>query len=94
MASSEDTLAPEPGSVCLILLPSLSNSKPFYLEIPVKTINSLCLKPRKFLRYLGWCILGVEGTVHYGADAISDNGDLVNQGIYRYEVATGAGECP
>ncbi|KAF7968384.1 hypothetical protein HWV62_30653 [Athelia sp. TMB] len=34
-----------------------------YLEIPIETIKSLCFYPLKYLQYLGWCILGVDGHV-------------------------------
>ena len=34
-----------------------------YLEIPIETIKSLCFYPLKYLQYLGWCILGVDGRV-------------------------------
>ena len=64
------------GHVWLILL----HEKPsnFYLQIPVDIIRFLCLKPRKYLLFLGWCILGVEGTLalEYNADAIATNEDL------------------
>jgi hypothetical protein len=32
----------------------------FYLDIPLDDINPLCLRPRKYLLYLGWCILGLD----------------------------------
>ena len=31
-----------------------------YLDIPLDTIDNLCLTPRKYLVYLGWCILGLD----------------------------------
>ncbi|KAF7983186.1 hypothetical protein HWV62_23436 [Athelia sp. TMB] len=34
-----------------------------YLEIPIKTIKTLCLSPLKYLRYLGWSTLGVDGHI-------------------------------
>ena|ERR1700722_19601999 len=80
------------GHVGLILLhENLSGS--FYLQIPLKTINSLCLKPHKYLLFLGWCILGVEGklALAHSGDEIDTDGDLVNRGIYHYVVADGTG---
>ncbi|KAF8710165.1 hypothetical protein AX14_013339 [Amanita brunnescens Koide BX004] len=58
----------------------------FYLEIPLDTTNSLCLRPLKYLHFLGWCILGVEGVLAFqaGGDGIGDNGDLTNRRIYHY----------
>ncbi|KAF8713536.1 hypothetical protein AX14_012944 [Amanita brunnescens Koide BX004] len=73
------------GHVGLVLLQNGNSS--FYLEIPLNTINGLCLRPRKYLRFLGWCILGVEGVLalQAGGDGISDNGDLTNRrGVYHY----------
>jgi hypothetical protein len=48
------------GFIHLILL---SQEDPLYLEIPTAIVKEVCLKPRKYLRYLGWCILGVIGDV-------------------------------
>ena len=31
-----------------------------YLDIPLDTIDKLCPKPRKYLVYLAWCILGLD----------------------------------
>jgi len=61
------------GHVGLVLLQNGNST--FYLEIPLNIINGLCLRPRKYLRFLGWCILGVEGVLALQAagDGISDN---------------------
>lgn len=58
----------------------------FYLEIPLDIICSLCLKPRKYLVFLGWCILGVEGRLAERPDSeqIELEGDLDDTGIYYY----------
>lgn len=50
---------PQDGHVRHILISNDNLS--FYLEIPLDIINSLCLKPCKYLVFLGWCILGVQG---------------------------------
>jgi len=65
------------------------NHSSFYLEVPLATINSLCLKPRKYLLFLGWCVLGVEGelALQYGGSGIGTNGGLDNRGIYYYVTA-------
>jgi hypothetical protein len=53
--------SPPPGHVQLILPIPPTSESPVYLEIPVSVINPLTLRPRKYLRYLGWTILGREG---------------------------------
>ncbi|KAF8523455.1 hypothetical protein BU17DRAFT_63747 [Hysterangium stoloniferum] len=70
--------------VGLVLLDD--EDSPFYLQIPLDTIESLCLKPRKYLRYLAWSILGVEGclALESGGDSIGNNGDLDSGGFYYY----------
>ncbi|KAF8523451.1 hypothetical protein BU17DRAFT_63744 [Hysterangium stoloniferum] len=70
--------------VGLVLLDD--EDSPFYLQIPLDTIESLCLKPRKYLRYLAWSILGVEGSLALDSDSdsISTDGGLDNGGIYYY----------
>ena len=75
---------PPPGSVHLVLL---SQENPFYLEIPTAIITPLCLRPRKYLRYLGWCVLGVIGVLQDGQRSeIALDGELVDQGVYYYIV--------
>ena len=71
-----------PGHVRLIL----AHEAQFFLDIPSNTIRSLCLKPRKYLGFLGWCILGVDGSLSEGPGnaALSLDGDLDDQGIYHY----------
>jgi hypothetical protein len=58
----------------------------FYLQIPSPSILSLCLKPRKYLAFLGWCILGVEGVLSLVSDGeeLDLGGDLDDQEIYYY----------
>ncbi|KAF8342474.1 hypothetical protein F5887DRAFT_974428 [Amanita rubescens] len=72
------------GHVRLILLQNDNLS--FYLQIPLDIINKLCMRPRKYLRFLGWCILGVEGQVVEDASGIGigDKGGLTDQMMYRY----------
>ena len=51
---------------------------------------SLCLQPRKYLRYLGWCILGVIGDVSdEQGNVIALDGELIDQGVYHYIVPEG-----
>jgi hypothetical protein len=79
-----DRVTVQRGHVGLVLLRNGNSS--LYLEIPLDTINGLCLRPRKYLRFLGWCILGVEGVLalQAGGNGIDDNGGLTNRGIYHY----------
>ena len=85
---------PEPTKIRLILYnPPENLLPPFFLDIPIGVINTLCIRPRKYLRYLGWCILGVDG--HVGMDSpssednIGDEGTLVDRGVYHYRVQEG-----
>jgi hypothetical protein len=74
----------EHGHVRLILLEEQNSS--FYLDIPLGIIVSLCLNPLKYLVFLGWCILGVEGVLarECGGDDIGTDGHLYEQEIYYY----------
>ncbi|SRR5258708_6526948 len=67
----------------------------FYLEIPLADIDSLCLKPRKYLNFLGWCILGLEGELAAdGTDGprLEDlDGRLKDPGLYYYITSQGVG---
>ncbi|KZP28688.1 hypothetical protein FIBSPDRAFT_947515 [Athelia psychrophila] len=81
MSSKRSTSPPE-GFVHLILF---SLEHPFYLEIPIDIVNKVSLRPLKYLRYLGWCVLGVEADlVDEGGNMIALDGDLLDQSIYRY----------
>jgi hypothetical protein len=77
---------PEQGNIRLIIF------REFHLEIPGSIPPLLCNRPRKYLRYLGWCILGVEGRVamnHPRPEVnIGDEGPLEDQGIYRYDYSS------
>jgi hypothetical protein len=56
----------------------------FYLEILIAIIDTLCLKPRKYLRYLDWCVLGALGTLR---DAEMNDVDLDgNLAVYHYNL--------
>ena len=72
------------GHVGLVLLQD-ENGLAFYLEILLDIIRDLCKKPRKYLVYLGWCVLGCEGKLALeGGGEINDVGDLEEQVTYRY----------
>ena len=72
------------GHVRLILLHDENCS--LYLDIPLIIIESLCLKPLKYLLFLGWCILGVEGVLAYESDEdeVDTDGILSAREIYYY----------
>ena len=81
---------PEQGKVWLILYEPSDGREFFYLDLPIHVLEPLCLRPRKYLRYLGWCVLGIEGRVMLDKQDIGVEGKLVDQGVYRYIVnATG-----
>ena len=80
---------PKDGNIQLIVLEVLDDDSPaIYLEIPIQHITPLCLRPKKYLKYLGWTIMGVEGHVERVSpnpvDNIGDEGGLENTGVYRY----------
>jgi hypothetical protein len=70
---SSGSAALEPVLQTHVRLILLGGADPFYLEIPIAVINPLCLKPLKYLVFLGWCILGVDGVL---ADV--DGGDEID----------------
>ena len=59
----------------------------FYLQIPLGVIRALCLKPLKYLLFLGWCILGAEGVLSLRPDdhiGIDTDEDAVGGEVYHY----------
>lgn len=85
--SSANTRRPTPlaGHIHLVLFQQVHES--FYLEIPVAIIQTVCLRPCKYLRYLGWCVLGVEGSLQdEQRHQVELNGNLVDQGTYHYRL--------
>jgi len=87
--ADDQTLQPETpqqGKIWLILYEPSDDQGNFYLDIPIYVIEPLCLRPRKYLRFLGWCVLGIEGHLKLGTQDIGDEGELVDQGIYHYVV--------
>jgi hypothetical protein len=74
---------PSVGHVHLVLY----EPQNFYLEIPIAIIDTLCLKPRKYLRYLGWCVLGELGTLKDAEmNDVDLDGNLVDQAVYHYKL--------
>jgi len=73
------------GYVRLILLHEEDST--FYLEIPLDTINHLCLKTQKYLAFLGWCILGsqAEGGLSLERDGVEiSNDEALDNGTIYY----------
>jgi hypothetical protein len=86
MASANIISQPEPGYVHLVLYEQ--QHEQFYLEIPILIFTSVCSSPCKYLRYLGWCVLGVEGELQdRQRHKVALNGNLVDQGVYYYELS-------
>ncbi|KAK0469104.1 uncharacterized protein EV420DRAFT_8520 [Desarmillaria tabescens] len=78
---------PPPDFVHLILVPQ---EHPFYLEIPRQIATTVCLYPLKYLRYIGWCVLGVVGNlVDENGNAVKLNGELVDRAVYQYNIPGG-----
>ena len=72
-----------PGHVNLILI-NVEES-PFFLQIPLAIINALVLQPRKYLIFLGWCILGIKGGLRHNGDIIATSGALESGETYYFE---------
>ena len=78
--------------VALVLLEDRGSS--FYLQVPLTTIRASCLKPLKYLLYLGWCILSAEGVLSLerdDRDGIDTDEDAVGGEIYYYVLAAPLG---
>jgi hypothetical protein len=85
--SSQPSSQPPRGYIRLVLFPQPLPQDSFYLEISIAFVATVCLNPRKYLKYLGWCVLGVTGTVKDGeGNRIGSNGPLVDQAIYHYTI--------
>ena len=76
-----------PTTIRIYHLVLMSQEDLIYLEIPTAIVSTVCLRPRKYLRYLGWCVLGVIGDVSdEQGNVIELDGELVDQGVYHYIV--------
>jgi hypothetical protein len=84
---------PQEGNIQFIVFSPPDGSPALYLEIPIAHLRSLCERPRKYLRYLGWCIMGVEGRVArvspQPTDDIGDEGVLEAESVYSYQIPEG-----
>ena len=78
--------------VALVLLEDKGSS--FYLRVPLTIIRASCLKPLKYLLYLGWCILSAEGALSLerdDRDGIDTDEDAAGGEIYYYVPAAPLG---
>ncbi|TFK53197.1 hypothetical protein OE88DRAFT_1807069 [Heliocybe sulcata] len=57
-----------------------------WLDIPIDIVTRLCFRPIKYLKYLGWAILDLEGVIHSGGEVVDDDAELVPSGLYVYVV--------
>ena len=63
---------------------------PLYLDIPIEIFSHVCNDARKYLKYLGWSILGVAGEIEVvfrNLDPPEDTGDdnsVRENDEYRY----------
>ncbi|KAJ7669051.1 hypothetical protein B0H14DRAFT_3538832 [Mycena olivaceomarginata] len=74
----------------LHLAPELDS---LYLDVPVDAVASLCLHPVKYLRFLAYCILGVDGTIameDFEGEVLPDE-DRLGEGVYCF-VREGEGD--
>ncbi|KAJ7919235.1 hypothetical protein B0H13DRAFT_1868754 [Mycena leptocephala] len=73
------------GHIHLILSYSTDD---FYLEIPIAVVQSNSVHPIKYLRFLGWCIIGILGTVKSDREGVDivDTALLQDRGTYFYEL--------
>ncbi|KAJ7800957.1 hypothetical protein B0H14DRAFT_2386792, partial [Mycena olivaceomarginata] len=58
----------------------------FYSEIPIAVVQSNSVHPIKYLRFLGWCIIGILGTVKSNREGVDivDTALLQDRGTYFY----------
>ncbi|KAF8529772.1 hypothetical protein BU17DRAFT_60537 [Hysterangium stoloniferum] len=77
---------PPPPDTHVHLVLHRGKKSDFYLEIPVSVVADIVLKPFKFLRYLGWSVLGVGGDLLDGEDMAVDleSTELIARSTYRY----------
>ncbi|TFK53190.1 hypothetical protein OE88DRAFT_1807068 [Heliocybe sulcata] len=65
-----------------------------WLYIPIDIVTRLCFRPIKYLKYLGWVILDLEGVIHSGGQLVDDDAELVPSGSYVYVVEDLASATP
>lgn len=72
--------SPPAGHIWFFLESNLNDPEALYLEIPLERTRSLCLKSVKYLRFLAYAILAVDGTIAHdqpsGQNALADESQL------------------
>lgn len=78
--------SPPTSHIWLFLESNSDNPEGLYLEIPLECIRSICLKPGKYLRFLAYAILAVDGTIAQlsGQTTLADESQLEDGGIYIF----------
>ncbi|KAJ7246669.1 hypothetical protein C8J57DRAFT_1724736 [Mycena rebaudengoi] len=68
----------------------------FYLDIPISVVTANCLRPIKYLRFIGWCVIGILGTVNAARDGqeIAHNAHIQDQAIYYYTYTAAPNGAP
>ncbi|KAI9458463.1 hypothetical protein HD554DRAFT_1711940 [Boletus coccyginus] len=87
-------MRPKPlaGHVHLVLFEQKPN--PFYLEIPLGIIEEVCRHPPKYLSYLGWCVLGAEGSLQdERGEPVDLDSELADGGVYHYRLSSAGQGC-
>jgi hypothetical protein len=72
----------EEGHVGLVLLEG--DNEVFYLHIPLDRINANSLDAARYLLFIGWCVLGVEGTLSESGRELGLDDVIEEMGIYYY----------
>jgi hypothetical protein len=65
----------------------------FYLEIPIRYIrtNSLPSSHVKYLRFIAWSIIALEGIITLESKPVADPHELINQGTYVFDATADMG---
>ncbi|TFK46381.1 hypothetical protein OE88DRAFT_1667712 [Heliocybe sulcata] len=58
------------------------------LDIPIDIVTRLCVRPMKYLKYLGWSILDIPGELHSVSEGlvVEDSAQLIPGATYIYDV--------
>lgn len=78
--------SPPASHIWFFLESNPDDPEALYLEIPLERIRSLCLKPGKYLRFLAYAILAVDGTIVQpsGRTTLADDSQLDEGGVYIF----------
>ncbi|KAI0044932.1 hypothetical protein FA95DRAFT_207996 [Auriscalpium vulgare] len=77
---SEPAASPSSSDVRFVLLENTD----VYLDIPLSVLKTLCNYPAKFLRWLAWAILHVDGSLQHGETTVSDKDEIIAGRIYVF----------